>query len=179
MSECSRLGGAAPAVDSGRHSRGKPHLLFLLRVISVCLVQRRDSRSLITGLRSEPNSLRDKDTNSSSTPAALKRLFVVRRECLIPVNYEAWAAGVTRHMRAADAKKVCPGIHLVHVQTIDDGVDVASASIGEDVEHQHQHPQHEDVGGSSSSIYIYIERKKIPYKRACGGHQSVVRCLDL
>lgn len=43
------------------------------------------------------------------------------REGLIAVNYEARAAGVTRHMRASQAKKICPGIRLVHVETIGDG----------------------------------------------------------
>eukprot|EP00775_Hariotina_reticulata_P003602 gene3602-3867_t len=37
---------------------------------------------------------------------------------LIAVNYAARAAGVTRHMRVAEAIKICPELQLVHVQTI-------------------------------------------------------------
>ncbi|WIA12559.1 hypothetical protein OEZ85_006220 [Tetradesmus obliquus] len=37
---------------------------------------------------------------------------------LIAVNYAARAAGVTRHMRVAQAKQHCPELRLVHVQTI-------------------------------------------------------------
>jgi hypothetical protein len=34
------------------------------------------------------------------------------------VSYAARAAGVTRHMRVHDALRACPGLRLVHVQTI-------------------------------------------------------------
>jgi nucleotidyltransferase/DNA polymerase involved in DNA repair len=37
---------------------------------------------------------------------------------LIAVNYAARAAGITRHMRVAQAMKHCPELRLVHVQTI-------------------------------------------------------------
>ncbi|GLI67303.1 hypothetical protein VaNZ11_011489, partial [Volvox africanus] len=40
---------------------------------------------------------------------------------LIAVNYAARAAGVTRHMRVAEAKKVCPQLRTIHVETIGDG----------------------------------------------------------
>lgn len=42
-------------------------------------------------------------------------------EGLIAVNYAARAAGVSRHMRVHEAKKICPQIQLVHVQTIGEG----------------------------------------------------------
>lgn len=42
----------------------------------------------------------------------------VRREGLIAVNYAARDKGITRHMRVAEARKVCPNIRLVHVETI-------------------------------------------------------------
>jgi hypothetical protein len=55
------------------------------------------------------------------------------RNGLIAVNYAARAAGVTRHMRVPDARKACPGLRLVHVQTIggagaSDGADGAAAA---------------------------------------------------
>eukprot|EP00873_Tetraselmis_striata_P002831 jgi/Tetstr1/423095/TSEL_013865.t1 len=50
------------------------------------------------------------------TPVAVQQW-----EGLIAVNYEARAQGVTRHMRAPDALKACPGLRLVHVETIGDG----------------------------------------------------------
>ena len=39
------------------------------------------------------------------------------RDGLIAVNYTA-RAFVTRHMRAGEALKACPGLKLVHVKTI-------------------------------------------------------------
>lgn len=56
---------------------------------------------------------------------------------LIAVNYAARAAGVTRHMRVHEALKICPGLRLVHVQTIGgadggcDGGGAAGAAGGE------------------------------------------------
>ncbi|KIZ05769.1 DNA polymerase eta subunit [Monoraphidium neglectum] len=52
---------------------------------------------------------------------------------LIAVNYAARAAGITRHMRVPDAVKACPGLRLVHVQTIggegaSDGAESAAAA---------------------------------------------------
>lgn len=34
------------------------------------------------------------------------------------MNYAARAAGITRHMRVHEAKKICPELELVHVETI-------------------------------------------------------------
>ncbi|KAI8462258.1 MAG: hypothetical protein J3K34DRAFT_200570 [Monoraphidium minutum] len=56
---------------------------------------------------------------------------------LIAVNYAARAAGITRHMRAPDATKLCPGLRLVHVQTIggagaSDGAESAAAAAQRD-----------------------------------------------
>lgn len=34
------------------------------------------------------------------------------------MNYAARAKGITRHMRAPEAKARCPELRLVHVQTI-------------------------------------------------------------
>ncbi|KXZ54766.1 hypothetical protein GPECTOR_4g836 [Gonium pectorale] len=39
-------------------------------------------------------------------------------EGLIAVNYAARAAGVTRHMRVGEAKRICPQLRTVHVETI-------------------------------------------------------------
>lgn len=36
-------------------------------------------------------------------------------------SFAARAAGVTRHMRVAEAIKICPELQLVHVQTIGKG----------------------------------------------------------
>jgi len=43
-------------------------------------------------------------------------------EGLIAVNYAARAAGITRHMKAPEALVKCPGLQLVHVQTLGAGV---------------------------------------------------------
>lgn len=40
------------------------------------------------------------------------------RDGLIAVNYAARAAGITRHMRVAEARQKCPQLQLVHVATI-------------------------------------------------------------
>ena len=40
-------------------------------------------------------------------------------EGLIAVNYPARAKGISRLMRASDAKKICPELILVHVETLD------------------------------------------------------------
>lgn len=37
---------------------------------------------------------------------------------LIAINYAAKGRGVTRHMRVFEAKKICPELRCVHVQTI-------------------------------------------------------------
>ena len=67
------------------------------------------------------------------------------------MNYEARAAGVTRHMRAAEARKVCPGIRLVHVQTIGEGGDTAEASAApRDEGDDHALPAGPGSSGSSS-----------------------------
>ncbi|GIL82915.1 hypothetical protein Vretimale_8420 [Volvox reticuliferus] len=42
-------------------------------------------------------------------------------EGLIAVNYAARAGGVTRHMRVTEAKKVCPQLRTIHVETIGEG----------------------------------------------------------
>ncbi|KAI7843160.1 hypothetical protein COHA_003144 [Chlorella ohadii] len=47
------------------------------------------------------------------TPCAVQQW-----EGLIAVNYPARARGVTRHMRVKEAKKICPELVLVHVETI-------------------------------------------------------------
>lgn len=57
-----------------------------------------------------------------------KRLSIAREEPLavqqwqglIAVNYAARAAGVTRHMRVAEALNLCPSLNLVHVETLGD-----------------------------------------------------------
>ena len=38
--------------------------------------------------------------------------------CFAAVNYPARAAGITRHMRRAEAKAKCPELQCVHVETI-------------------------------------------------------------
>lgn len=40
------------------------------------------------------------------------------RDGLIAVNYAARDAGITRHMRVAEARAKCPSLVCVHVQTI-------------------------------------------------------------
>ena len=51
------------------------------------------------------------------TPCAVQQW-----EGLIAVNYAARAAGITRHMKAPEALVKCPGLRLVHVQTLGGGV---------------------------------------------------------
>ena len=51
------------------------------------------------------------------TPCAVQQW-----EGLIAVNYAARAAGITRHMKAPEALIKCPGLQLVHVQTLGGGV---------------------------------------------------------
>ena len=51
------------------------------------------------------------------TPCAVQQW-----EGLIAVNYAARAAGITRHMKAPEALVKCPGLQLVHVQTLGGGV---------------------------------------------------------
>lgn len=41
-------------------------------------------------------------------------------EGLIAVNYPARKAGITRHMRVGEAKKLCPSLVTVHVETLDE-----------------------------------------------------------
>uniref|UniRef100_A0A7S4K9V7 DNA polymerase eta n=1 Tax=Guillardia theta TaxID=55529 RepID=A0A7S4K9V7_GUITH len=45
-------------------------------------------------------------------------LAVQQWEGLIAVNYPARARGITRHMRVEEAKKICPDLHLVHVEIV-------------------------------------------------------------
>lgn len=45
-------------------------------------------------------------------------LAVQQWDGLIAVNYVARAKGVSRHMRVREAKKLCPELHLVHVEII-------------------------------------------------------------
>ncbi|KAL4430354.1 hypothetical protein ABPG77_002160 [Micractinium sp. CCAP 211/92] len=60
------------------------------------------------------------------TPCAVQQW-----EGLIAVNYPARACGVTRHMRVKEAKKVCPELVLVHVETIGaEGRDSGAADAG-------------------------------------------------
>jgi hypothetical protein len=51
------------------------------------------------------------------TPCAVQQW-----EGLIAVNYAARAVGITRHMKAPEALAKCPGLRLVHVQTLGGGV---------------------------------------------------------
>ena len=48
-------------------------------------------------------------------------LAVRQWQGLIAVNYAAREAGVTRHMTAAEALKICPTIALAHVETLGEG----------------------------------------------------------
>lgn len=48
-------------------------------------------------------------------------LAVRQWQGLIAVNYAAREAGVTRHMTAAEALKICPRIALAHVETLGEG----------------------------------------------------------
>ena len=57
------------------------------------------------------------------TPCAVQQW-----EGLIAVNYAARAAGITRHMKAPEALVKCPGLQLVHVQTLGGGVPDADAA---------------------------------------------------
>ena len=45
-------------------------------------------------------------------------LAVQQWEGLIAVNYAARAKGITRHMKAKEAKALCPELHCVHVQVL-------------------------------------------------------------
>jgi len=62
------------------------------------------------------------------TPCAVQQW-----EGLIAVNYEARAKGVTRHMRAPEAQKLCPELRLVHVQTIGEGGGGGGGPLADDV----------------------------------------------
>ena len=42
-------------------------------------------------------------------------------EGLIAINYPARSAGITRHMRAPEARVKCPELQCVHVETIGEG----------------------------------------------------------
>jgi DNA polymerase eta len=72
------------------------------------------------------------DFDSYYTQVEMKRLgipaetpcAVQQWEGLIAVNYPARARGITRHMRVKEAKKICPELVLVHVETI--GADAGS-----------------------------------------------------
>eukprot|EP00435_Cladocopium_sp_Y103_P035028 s793_g9.t1 len=64
---------------------------------------------------------------SRESPAAA----VQQWDGLIAVNYAARAHGVKRGMRAADARKACPDITLVHVETISEGTEEMSVDHGE------------------------------------------------
>lgn len=64
---------------------------------------------------------------SRDSPAAA----VQQWDGLIAVNYAARAHGVKRGMRAADARKACPDITLVHVETISEGTEEMSVDHGE------------------------------------------------
>jgi len=64
---------------------------------------------------------------SRDSPAAA----VQQWDGLIAVNYAARAHGVKRGMRAADARKACPDITLVHVETISEGTEDMSADQGD------------------------------------------------
>ncbi|CAE7486678.1 eso1 [Symbiodinium natans] len=57
-------------------------------------------------------------TARDSPPAAVQQW-----DGLIAVNYAARAHGVKRGMRAAEASHLCPGIVLVHVETISEGAE--------------------------------------------------------
>lgn len=39
---------------------------------------------------------------------------------LIAVNYPARASGITRHISATNARRLCPDVTLVHVETLDE-----------------------------------------------------------
>lgn len=64
---------------------------------------------------------------SRDSPAAA----VQQWDGLIAVNYAARAHGVKRGMRAADARKACPEITLVHVETISEGTEEMSVDHSE------------------------------------------------
>ena len=56
-------------------------------------------------------------------------LAVQQWQGLIAVNYAARAAGVKRHMRVPEALRACPGLRLVHVETLgEEGAAVDPAS---------------------------------------------------
>lgn len=55
-------------------------------------------------------------TTKESTPVAVQQW-----DGLIAVNYAARASGVKRGMRATEASQICPGLRLVHVETIGPG----------------------------------------------------------
>ena len=48
---------------------------------------------------------------------------------LIAVNYPARSAGVTRHISAVNARRLCPDINLVHVETLDEAGRVIKTSM--------------------------------------------------
>jgi len=50
-------------------------------------------------------------------------LAVQQWQGIIAVNYPARAAGVKRHLTVAEAKRQCPALHLVHVETIGEDED--------------------------------------------------------
>lgn len=70
-----------------------------------CFYAQVESRRL--GLGSPPWTSKD------ATPVAVRQW-----DGLIAVNYAARASGVKRFMRPAEASQLCPGIHLVHVETL-------------------------------------------------------------
>eukprot|EP00742_Colponemidia_sp_Colp-10_P008275 GILJ01008948.1.p1 GENE.GILJ01008948.1~~GILJ01008948.1.p1 ORF type:complete len:626 (+),score=80.08 GILJ01008948.1:116-1993(+) len=53
-------------------------------------------------------------------------------EGLIAVNYPARKAGITRHERVSDAKKKCPNLILVHVETIAEDAEAPTPSVSTD-----------------------------------------------
>lgn len=56
--------------------------------------------------------------SSLHTKSAAKLLWTPSRCDAAAVNYPARAAGITRHMRRAEAKAKCPELQCVHVETI-------------------------------------------------------------
>ena len=70
-------------------------------------------------------------------------LAVQQWQGIIAVNYPARAAGVKRHLNVAEAKKQCPGLVLVHVETIGDDDDPPGEGEEDD---------HGDVHGATATV---------------------------
>ncbi|CAE7813304.1 primpol [Symbiodinium sp. CCMP2456] len=90
-------------------------------------------------------------TARDSPPAAVQQW-----DGLIAVNYAARAHGVKRGMRAAEASTICPGIVLVHVETISEGVEDVATATGS--AHSAQNQSKKIAGQASDEVLAVVQR---------------------